>query len=497
MQEDSSQTTGVARVMNELAPRIQRRLAEDRVPGLAVGIVSPQGLAWSAGYGEVDLATGEPPHARTLFRVASITKTFTAALILLLRDEGKLSLDERLAHYLPEFAKARARVGSVEQVTLRRLLAHHSGLVTESPLPGWDTQEFPSLREVLDALPETEIVTPPDHAFKYSNLAYGLLGEVIRRLSGKPYSKFLQERLLQPLGMLDSGIDLSDSMKTQLAVGYHSHLFDGGYDVAPVAPLNGIAACGQLYSSVADLARWLAFQLSADHPNPLKLENSPLSRATLAESHRPQYLEADWSVGYCLGWRANRFGSRVYHGHGGALFGYASYVLFCKSQGVGVICLANLWPHPGLLPLAVEIADAVIDSGELELANASPRFDANALMPTDYAALLGIYEARPGIFAAIAFRDGELRLEKTPLSDYLLHAPAVLQPLASWSSSSVSPLTGSLASMDSRQEPDSIKSFVVRGGRAAGERVVFERDAAGRVVSFTIGGFVYRRLQKA
>ncbi|MFO0819650.1 MAG: serine hydrolase domain-containing protein [Pirellulales bacterium] len=486
--------TGVARVMTELTPRLQRRLAEDRIPGLAVGIVSPQGLAWSAGYGVVDLATGLAPHARTLFRVASITKTFTAALILLLRDEGKVSLDEPLARYLPEFAKARARVGSVEQVTLRRLLAHHSGLVTESPLPGWDTQEFPSLREVLDALPDTEIVTPPDHAFKYSNLAYGLLGEVIRRVSGKPYSKILQERLLQPLGMLDSGIDVSDSMKTQLAVGYHSHLFDGGYDVAPVAPLNGIAACGQLYSSVADLARWLAFQLSADHPHQMEFANLPLSRATLAESHRPQYLEADWSVGYCLGWRANRFGSRVYHGHGGALFGYASYVLFCKSQGVGVVCLANLWPHPGLLPLAVEIADAVIDSGEL--ANASPRLDALAPRPADYAALLGIYEARPGIFATIAFRDGELRLEKSPLSDYLLHAPAVLQPLASLSPSSDSPLADSVASKDSPQEPDSISSFVVRGGRAAGERVVFEREATGQVVSFTIGGFVYRRLQK-
>lgn len=457
----------VESVLSDLTSRIGQIQVEQRMPGLALGIVCDQELVWSKGFGYADSRTRRTPDARTLFRVASITKTFTATAILQLRDEGGLSLDDPLHQHLPEFAAAKVRTGTVEQITLRRLLTHHSGLATEAPLPCWDADKFPTREEMLAALPDTEIVLRPDVAFKYSNLAFGLLGEVIARVSGLPYSEYLQARILEPLGMRSSVLEVSDDLKRRLAVGYYACHFDDGFDPAPYVPLNGLAACGQLYSSVEDLACWISlqFQTSAEFS---RHGAQVLCGESLAEMHRPQHLESDWSVGYCLGWRANRAGNRVFHGHGGALPGYASYVLFSKPHKLGIICLANTWPHPGLLSTAVEVAEILLQGGWTVPDAKSAAVPGE--MPPNREALLGTYEALQGIFATVAFRKNSLRLEKSPLGDYLLHAPALLEPTA---------------------EPN---EFLVRGGRASGERLVFQFAADGLVSSFALGGFVYRKL---
>lgn len=455
--------------LDELLPQIHQQIAEfvaqDRLPGLAVGIVHSQELIWSAGFGKADLATGRAPDQHTLFRVASITKTFTAAAILQLRDEGKLCLDDPLQQYIPEFAQVRVRNGTLEQVTLRRLLSHHSGLVSETPLPCWDALQFPALEAVLAALPDTEVVICPDSAFKYSNLAFGLLGEVVSRVSGVPYEQYLRTQILAPLGMQSSVVDLTDELKPRLATGYYPRQFADGFDAAPYVPLNGLAACGQLHSTVEDLARWLSLQFrTSDVP---RGGSQVLSGRTIAESHRPQYLEPDWSVGYCLGWRANRVGDHVFHGHGGGIYGYASYVLFSKVHKLGVICLANVWPHAGLLNMAVQLATTIIDSQALEAARGP---EVPGPVPAGWQPLLGLYVAYPGIYVAVVYHEGQLRLAKTGLSEYLLHAPAILEP------------TG---------EP---RTFLVRGGRGAGEQVVFQPNEH-QGLSFALGGFAYRQMK--
>ncbi|MFN0198476.1 MAG: serine hydrolase domain-containing protein, partial [Planctomycetaceae bacterium] len=179
------------RIQPGLEARINAELAKGKIPGLAVGVVRDQELIWSRGFGKANLATGKSPDEQTLHRVASITKSFTATAIMQLRDEGKLHLDDPLAKFIPEFGKVQVKAGTLPGVTLRRLLAHHSGLVSETPLPTWDALDFPSRDDVLAALPQTEVVIPQDSAFKYSNLAYGLLGEVVARVSGMPYFDYI------------------------------------------------------------------------------------------------------------------------------------------------------------------------------------------------------------------------------------------------------------------------------------------------------------------
>ena len=231
--------------------------------------------------------------------------------------------------------------------------------------------------------------------------------------------------------------------------------------------MNGLAACGQLHSTVADLAKWISFQFRTGAAQ--RSGEQVLRGSSMEEMHRPQYMEPDWSFGYCLGWRARRVGEHVYHEHGGGIHGFASQVMFSKPHRLGVIALANVWPHAGLYEIPSEILETLINAeegmsghGETVTTSRTPR---------ELERYLGSYEAQPSIPVNIACRNGSLRLEAPSSDVYSLHAPASLE------------------------STDDMHIFCIRGGRGAGERVAFESDADGNVHSFSLGGFVYRKLK--
>jgi CubicO group peptidase (beta-lactamase class C family) len=143
---------------------------ENRLPGAAVGVVHEGALVWSKGIGFADVARRRAASPQGLYRIASITKTFTASLIMQLRDEGKLSLDDPIVAYLPERKKAKTAVGPGEGVTLRRLLSHESGLQSEPPRTDWSLVTTRTRRQ--EPRPRERIATvPPSSQWKYSNLA--------------------------------------------------------------------------------------------------------------------------------------------------------------------------------------------------------------------------------------------------------------------------------------------------------------------------------------
>lgn len=467
-------TTLLTTTRMEVIDRHLRHEAERlSLPGLAVGIVIDQELAWTAGYGTAEVGRDRPMDAATHLRIASITKTFTAAAILQLRDAGKLQLDDPLEYYLPEFAAVRVRAGTRHGVTLRRLLTHHSGLCSESPLPSWSVGSFPTRDELLAALPETEITIPQDSAAKYSNLAFGLLGEVVARTSGRPYADYLREEILAPLGMHATTLAPSAAQFATAAVGYFPSLFSDQLRRAPLPDLGGIAAAGQLYTTTNDLARWVAQQFRTDAP--ARGPGQILRGTTIAESQQPCYVEPDGSIGYGMTWRTTNVTGRAYLGHGGGIFGYTSYLLFSPSHRVGVICLGNVWPHVGLLGLASEVADLLIDgqigrSPTLPPVRSPSSYATAEPPPAAVAPFLGLYESLPGIFVMLTYRAATLRLERSPLSDYATHAPALLEP-----------------------DGDEPQRYIVRGGRSSGERITLLTDAHGHW-SFTISGMTYHKL---
>jgi len=441
----------------------QQKLIENGLPGMALGIVKDQELIWFGGFGRSDLNENVAPAQDSLARVASVTKTFTTTAILQLRDLGKLHLDDPVTHHIPEFAKVKVRAGTLADVTLRRLLTHHSGLVTEAPLPGWDALDFPSREAILDALPNTEIVIDQDSAWKYSNLAFGLLGEVIQRVSRECYEDYVQKQILAPLGMNSTVFDLNEELKPQFLQGYNPSLFSDEPVQAPYAHLNGLSAAGQLHSSVSDLAKWISFQFCDEGGE--RRDGQVLSGRSLREMHRPQYMAPDWSSGQCLGWRATRIGDHVYHNHGGGIHGFATQVWFNLPRKIGLVQLINMWPPRKGQELVQDVLEILL--GEEEKMSRSAR--SSVRMPLPYQDLLGLYFAEPGIWVSVVWRDGALRLEVPQGHASSLHAPAVLKPIS---------------------ETD---LFRVVGGRGAGELLLFKREDD-QVVSYELGAFLFQKM---
>ena len=431
------------------------------IPGIAVGIVCGSELAWFQGFGETEIGNGTAPNEHSIFRVASNTKTLTATALMILQQSSMLSLDDPLLLYIPEFTSAAGIAGDLEDVTLRRMTAHYAGLTTEHPATDWDAPSFPTMQTKLGRIDEVQMVIPPDSAWKYSNMAYGFLGEVVSRLSGQPYERFVQSEILAPLEMGETPFDNGEIADANRVVGY-SQPAPGSEDlrVAPYCDLNGIASAGQMMTNVADLTKWLAHIMRTESDDGPRL----IGGSTRREMLHPAYLDANWTVGQCVGWRATRSGDRVYHGHGGGIHGFGTQTMFHAPYQTGVIVLTNLWPNAVSVSLAQTLLDAVIeDWNEMpKIATAAAHEAPVSDDSSDLQEYEGLYFTEPGFWMRItAVSNEELRFSGHEASPYLLHAPASAKLMADG-------------------------TFKVIGNRGAGESFVI-RDG-----EFRIGGFRYR-----
>ena len=461
-------STDLSIVEPKIRELVLASMEQDRIPGLSVGIVRGNSLIGYFSFGTQTLGEAKAPTEKTISRVASITKTFTATAILQLRDLGQLELDDPLLVHMPDFTIANPLRGTLEGVTLRRLMTHYSGLRTEHPLTDWNKPSFPTTADILDNLADIDVVIPQDSQWKYSNLAVGLLGHVIEYVSGVSYEQYVYEEIINPLGMSNTRFELDTERKKLQSTGY-SHPTPGETDLrrAPYAPLKGIAAAGQLHSNVEDLAKWMSFQFTSGrtfHPSKV------LSSESLAEMHRPVYLSRDWSTGQAIGWRMNRRNDLVTHNHGGGIQGYASNMVFSVENQIGVIVLANIWPAPTPYVLAEDIAELIIrDVGPLPEPNEN---ELESVSENDAAPYLGRYWAEPGAYVDVVFKGGEFGLGNPRQGDYTLHGPAGLA-----------------------KDPSvaSVHSFRTLGGRGAGELAEFTVPTCGKAESFKLGGFLYVR----
>ena len=434
------------------------------IPGIAVGMVCGSDLAWFEGFGETELGNGTAPDEHSVFRVASNTKTVTALSLMILQEASMLSLDDPLLLYVPEFTSASGVVGDLEDVTLRRMTAHYSGLMTEHPATDWDTPSFPSMATMLDRVDEVSVVIPQDSAWKYSNMAYGFLGEVIGRLSGQPYERFVQSEIFDALEMSETAFSLGDVSESNRVVGYSqpSPSCDG-LRFAPYCDLEGVGSAGQMMTNVADLTKWLTHVMrSGSDSSPRLIGNS-----SFRELLHPAYLDGDWTIGQCVGWRATRSGERVYHGHGGGIHGFGTQTMFHAPYQTGIIVLTNLWPNAVSASLAQNLLDAVIDDWDemppvsTEVTHEIPESDTSSKLARHE----GDYFSEPGFWTRItALSDEELHLGGHNASPYLLHAPA-------------------------RAKLVSDGVFKVLNGRGAGETIAIEDG------EFRLGGFRYWRVE--
>ena len=325
---------------HELDAPLAAAQAQQRLPAVSAGVFRGRDLLWQRALGLADVERGEAATPEHSYRIGSITKTFTAVLVLQLREEGSLRLDDELREHVSEVPSG---------PTVRHALAHLSGIQREPPGEIWETLRPPSRDELLAGLAEAEQVLTPGQRWHYSNLAYGLLGEVVARLRGAPYRDVLQERVLDPLGLARTGLE-------PLAPAATGYFVDPWSDAASVEPeiemTEATAALGQLWSTSGDLARFGAFLAAGDE--------RVLAKPVLDEMARVAVMadEENWTVGWGLGLGLYRRGERVYAGHGGAMPGFLASLVVCRLDGTGAVVLTNSGAGPKVEKLALDLAEA-------------------------------------------------------------------------------------------------------------------------------------------
>jgi CubicO group peptidase (beta-lactamase class C family) len=340
-----------------LLRRVAAEQAERRAPSLVAAVVRGQDLLWTGTRGSVH---GAAPTLDTQYRIGSITKSLTAAVVLGLRDDDRLSLDDPLDRHLPGTG--------VGAVPLRQLLAHAGGLQREPDGDWWERCAGSPLETLVDGITPAKLAFSPYQRFHYSNLAYGLLGGVVERITGQSWWESVSSRVLGPLGMGRTTYEPEEPF----ARGYVVHPWHGTLREEPRHDAGAMAPAGQLWSTAADLARWAAVLASPSGAAPVlsppvtKADVPVLAPSTLDEMAAPAVI-ADpdaWTNGYGLGLQLWRRGERVYAGHTGSMPGYLAVLAVHRASRTGVVGYANAYAlrDTGIGTLGVSILEAVLDS---------------------------------------------------------------------------------------------------------------------------------------
>jgi CubicO group peptidase (beta-lactamase class C family) len=337
-------------------PKVQELLAEraKAFPSLAIGIVVDGELMWSRGYGVRDDDQKGEVTATTVFRVGSLTKLLTGAALLLLRDEGKVAFDAPIVEVLPEMADVSYPTRDSQEITLRHLVTHSSGLPRD---PKWDPDQAgvsPTEGDVLSDAASRTLAFAPGTEDAYSNLGVALAGVVVHRASGVPYQTFVSTRLLAPLGMTSTVWDDANVPPGRLALG---HRRTGDKLVASPRQwkLGALSPSGGLYSTVEDLAKLAAFELSAWPPRDAP-DAGPLRRKTLRESQLTfgpaRTGRATFGVGWVI-YEEPGVGYTLFHN--GATPDYSATMWLTPRRQIGVVAMAGSGDFGLLDQLGLEV----------------------------------------------------------------------------------------------------------------------------------------------
>ncbi len=321
------------------------------IPGLVYGIVADGHLVHVGTFGVQDLDSRRPVNAGTLFRIASMTKAFTALTVLELRDDGRLRLDALAEEYVPELRGWTYPTADSPKIRVRDLLSHVAGFVTDDP---WGDRQTPLPEEEFTRLLREGVpfTRAPDTAFEYSNLGYALLGRIVTNVSKQPYAETITRTLLKPLGMESSGFVADAAPRERRALGYRWE--DNAWRPEPTLTPGAFGAMGGVQTSADDYAKWLAFLLSA-WPARDGAETGPVKRSSVRELSQglnfPRLRARFGRTGADACRQAAVYGMGMIVAvdcdlgftlsHGGGYPGYGSHVLLMPDRGVAIFALAN------------------------------------------------------------------------------------------------------------------------------------------------------------
>lgn len=347
------------------------QLAALKLPGFVLGVVIDDELAYARGFGVADLQTRTPATPDTVYRIGSITKTFTSLAVVKLRDAGKLALDDPAARFVPELAAIRYPTRDSPPFTLRHILTHTSGLPPVAGFSFTQSDHDVTRAEMLSDLDRMTLAAAPGTREVYSNFGLALLGLVIERASGLAYRDYVSREIFLPLGMRESYWSEKDVPKERLATAYAPS--PSGPQRVPHWRLGASEAAGGIYTSLRDLARYAAFQLAA-YPARSEPESGPVRRSTVREAHAVQHHSglaiaprADaagqaevgaTASGIGLAWWSEQtcdLEQRVWHS--GGTEGFTAAIHLLPQRGVALLLLVNSFqaPHRALVDRALAV----------------------------------------------------------------------------------------------------------------------------------------------
>jgi CubicO group peptidase (beta-lactamase class C family) len=341
-------------VLSDAFASIDRTVVEftqrEHIPGAAWGVIVDGKLVHVGTTGHRELATKTPVTADTVFRIASMTKSFTAMAILKLRDEGKLSLDDPAERHVPELAGLKYPTTDSPRITVRHLLSHAEGFPEDNP---WGDQQLAVSEEEFSAMLRRGIPfsNPPGLAYEYSNYGFAILGRIVQNVSKMPYREYIASRVLKPLGLASTTLEPKSVAPDRLAHGYRWE--DEQWKEEPQLPDGAFGAMGGMLTSLNDLAKYVSTYVAAWPPRDGP-ETAPISRAALREMQqiwrwRPATVTRSpagvvqlnaGGYGYGLGISQTcDFGHVV--AHSGGLPGFGSQMRWLPEYGVALIAMGN------------------------------------------------------------------------------------------------------------------------------------------------------------
>ncbi|MFI8166848.1 serine hydrolase domain-containing protein [Streptomyces sp. NPDC086081] len=424
-----------------LVHRIAVAQAEGRAPSLVAAVVRDGRAVWHGARPSVE---GHEPDHTVQYRIGSITKTFTAVLVMRLRDEGLLGLGDPLEKHLPGTGAGEA--------TIAELLAHTAGLAAETPGPWWERTSGTLRPELSDVLGEQPFLHPVGRRHHYSNPGYTLLGALVEQLRGTSWEEALRREVLEPLGLDRTSVRPS----APHAGGWAVHPWADVLLPEPAEDLGRMAPAGQLWSTTADLARFAAFLVRGDE--------RVLSSASLREMRTPaapaEAVDVLSGDAYGLGLQLQRRHGRLLVGHSGSLPGFLANVSISVADDVAAVVLANCTSGPSVSAVAADLVRIV--------AEAEPRIPA-AWRPMREVEPAALELAGPWYWGTYPFA---LRLTADGLA-------------------SLEPLSGN--GRRSRFRPNGDGTWTGLEGYYAGELLKAVRRPDGSVSHLDLGSFVFTR----
>lgn len=395
----------------------------------------------AAGWSDAHAETAATPEVG--YRIGSITKTFTSALLLGLVDDGSVGLDDRVEEYLPDTP--------LGPVSLRALLAHAGGVQREAPVDMWESMRGPDEIELRRALRRAELVDRPWTRWHYSNLGYAVLGLVVREVTGARCADLIDERLIDPLGLQNTVW----TRPTSAAVGYRLDPYTDAVHAEPVMDQGAVGVGGQLWSTVTDMLTW-GHALSGGRPD-------VLSPFVVNAMHTAQVMvdPSAWTIGWGLGLILERRGNQVVAGHTGAMPGFVAALSLDRATASVSVALSNVTRGVAVGAVAADLLDELIISAPVPDVRDGGKD--SSVVPVDVEDVLGRWwsEADETVFT---WRGGAL------------HARLVSAPAA-----------------ESRFEQLGRDEFRAVAGRFTGERLNVRRNGQGEVEALVWATYPFTR----